>query len=114
MYDPFISSSMLTGCWCAAISVIFLLAPGSHPRRVPHRCSPSAIQASGSHSRRRFAGGGTHPPRVRRRGLLDVEILDVERVVLDELPARFDLVAHERREHEIRFGVIFGAHLQKR
>ena len=42
----------------------------------------------------------------------DIQVLDVERVVFDELAARLDLIAHERREHQIGFGVIFGADLQ--
>src|SRR5678815_6185786 len=45
---------------------------------------------------------------------LDVEIPYVERVVLDELPARLDLVAHQRREHLIGFRVILRADLQQR
>ena len=45
---------------------------------------------------------------------LHVEVLDVERVVFDELAARLDLIAHQRREHQVGFGVIFGAHLQQR
>src|ERR1044072_2434309 len=64
MYDRFISSSMLTGCWLAAIS--------------------------------------------------DIEGLDVEGVVFDELAPGFDLISHQRREHQIGFRVIFGAHLQER
>src|SRR6266545_6709805 len=45
---------------------------------------------------------------------LDVEVLDVERVVFDELPARLDLIAHERGEHQVRLGVILRLHLQER
>ena len=44
--------------------------------------------------------------------LLDIEILDVERVVFDELAPRLDLVAHQRREHQVGFHVIFGADLR--
>src|SRR5256885_8595958 len=64
MYERFISSSMLTGCWLAAT-------------------------------------------------ISDIEVLDVEGVVFDELPARFDLITHERGEHQVCFGVIFGTHLQQ-
>ena len=31
----------------------------------------------------------------------DIEILHIERIVLDELPARRDLVAHEEREQRV-------------
>src|SRR4051812_27985377 len=48
-----------------------------------------------------------------RRGS-DVEIPDIERVVLDELAARLHLVAHQRREHLIGFGVVFSADLKQR
>ena len=44
--------------------------------------------------------------------ILDIEILDVERVVFDELAARFHLVAHQRREHQVGLGVILGPDLQ--
>src|SRR5262245_14325372 len=65
MYERFISSSMLTGCWLAA-------------------------------------------------AISDIEILHVERVFFDELPTRLDLVAHQRREHQVRFGVVFSSDLQQR
>src|SRR6478736_1424409 len=48
------------------------------------------------------------------RSALDVKILDVERIVFDELPARLDLIAHQRGEHQVRFRVIFGLHLEQR
>ena len=44
----------------------------------------------------------------------NIEIPHVERVVFDELSARLDLVAHQRGEHLIGFGVIFRTHLQQR
>src|SRR6478672_4756814 len=45
---------------------------------------------------------------------LDVEVLHVERVVLDELAARLDLVAHQRREHQVGLGVVLGLDLEER
>ena len=45
---------------------------------------------------------------------LHVEVSDVERVVLDELAPRLDLVAHQRGEHLVRLGVVLGADLQQR
>ena len=45
---------------------------------------------------------------------LHVQVPHVERVVLDELAARLDLIAHQRREHLVRLGVVLGAHLQQR
>ena len=45
-------------------------------------------------------------------GLLHVEVLHVERVVFDELPARLDLIAHERREHLVGFRVVLFADLK--
>ena len=50
----------------------------------------------------------------RRPDGLDVEVAHVERVVLDELAARLDLIAHQRREHLIGLRVVLGAHLQQR
>ena len=38
----------------------------------------------------------------------DVEVLYIERVVFDEFAARLDLVAHERREHQVSLHVILG------
>jgi hypothetical protein len=38
---------------------------------------------------------------------LDVQILDVERIVLDELPARFYVFSHESGEDGVRFCEIF-------
>ena len=44
----------------------------------------------------------------------DVQVAHVQRVVFDELAARLDLIAHQRREHLVGFGVVLGAHLQQR
>ena len=49
-----------------------------------------------------------------RRGTcayLDVKVLDVERIVLDELATWFDLVTHERGKHQVGFGIVFRANL---
>src|SRR5262245_52022373 len=45
---------------------------------------------------------------------LDVEVLDAERVVLDEAAARLDLVAHQGREDLVCFVGVLDAHLQQR
>jgi hypothetical protein len=41
------------------------------------------------------------------RPTLDVEVLDVERVVFDEFAAGFDVFAHERGEDGLGFGDVF-------
>lgn len=38
---------------------------------------------------------------------LDVQILDVERIVLDEFPARFYVFSHESGEDGVRFCEVF-------
>ena len=90
MYERFISSSMLTG---------ILLCAGAFmgwSRRV--RKAPVPTRRAGP-----FGPAGLH-----------VEVPHVERVVFDEFAARLDLIAHQRREHLIRLGVILGADLQQR
>src|SRR5207248_6002548 len=46
---------------------------------------------------------------------LDIQIADVERVVLDKLPARFDHVAHQNSEHFVGIDsvILVQVHLQK-
>ena len=41
------------------------------------------------------------------RGISDVQVPDIQRVFFDEFAPRFDLVAHEGREHLVGFGVVF-------
>ena len=57
---------------------------------------------------------GRSPASPEPRACLDVQVLHVERVVLDELAPRLDLVAHQRGEHQVGLGVVLGAHLQQR
>src|SRR5437868_6413169 len=44
----------------------------------------------------------------------DVQVLHVERVLLDELAPRFDVFAHERDEDGLAFGDIFQLHRKQR
>ena len=44
----------------------------------------------------------------------NIQIPHIQRIVFDELPPGLDLIAHQRREHQIRLGVILGADLQQR
>src|SRR5689334_16773521 len=90
MYERFISSSMLTGIFDAATSV---------------------IESSGAHG---YGQDLALVPIPSPLPLSDVEVLYVERVVFDELAARLDLVAHQRREHQVRLGVVLGSDLQQR
>src|SRR5688500_6291928 len=46
--------------------------------------------------------------------LLHIQVLHVERVVLDELSSRLDLIAHQRREHLVGLGMVLGTDLQQR
>src|SRR5947207_1074039 len=48
------------------------------------------------------------------RNWLDIQVFDIEGVVLDELPAWFDLITHQGGEHQVGFGVVFGADLEQR
>src|SRR6266545_457014 len=57
-------------------------------------------------------GDGRFANRPYRRS--NIEVLDVERVVFDELAARLDLVAHQGGEHQVRGRVIFRLDLQER
>src|SRR5437899_3574150 len=103
MYDRFISSSMLTGCCEAANSVIgrdsgFWL------------CDSWSWDSGYAIRARSFRRGPNPEPRIPS----DVQVLHVQRVILDELPPRLDLVAHQRREHQVGFGVILGADLEQR
>src|SRR5437660_12859102 len=95
MYERFISSSMLTG-WCRRIGSAIDGRETFYVLRSPR----SAFLERRTENRERPAS--------------DVKILYVERVVFDELPAGLDLVAHQRREHQVGFRVVFGAHLQQR
>src|SRR5690349_4700859 len=45
---------------------------------------------------------------------LNIEVADVQRVRLDELSARLDLVAHEGREDVVRLVGVLDLHLQER
>ena len=47
-----------------------------------------------------------------KRGL-DIQILDVQRVVLDEFAADFHILAHQGRENLLGFQGVFQAHLQE-
>src|SRR5947207_12620387 len=64
-------------------------------------------------------------PRPRRRGPpaagptpiilpLNIEELDLQRVLLDELPTRLDLLAHEDREHPLGLDGVLDGHLEQR
>ena len=44
---------------------------------------------------------------------LDVEILHVERIILDELAARFDVFAHQSGEDGVGFGDVFELYLEQ-
>src|SRR5581483_12254292 len=53
--------------------------------------------------------------RAPRRGWTsDVEVPRVERVFLDELATRLDLVAHEGREDDVGFDGVLDLHLEER
>ena len=54
------------------------------------------------------------PPNARAPTSSDIQVLHVQRIVFDELAARLDLIAHQRREHQVRLRMILGAHLQQR
>src|SRR6267142_346482 len=90
MYERFISSSMLTG---------ILL------------CAGVLMKNAGLRDQAFRDRGCTRPQSYTP---LDVEISDVERVFLDELAPRLDLVAHQGREHLVRLGVVLGADLEER
>src|SRR3954470_6880582 len=94
MYERFISSSMLTGTrdWVSDMRVWCL-------KRLPSR-------------RQRWSRVELDSGVVRRS--LDVEVLHVEGVVLDELAARLDLVAHQGREHQVGFRVVLRLDLEQR
>src|SRR3954447_876791 len=108
MYERFISSSMLTGNLFSEMSVIGQNESRADDHAAPTRaCTRLARRTAGLVR----SGAPARPARasaVAHRS--DVEVLDVERVVFDELAARFHLVPHEGREHEVRFHVILGAH----
>src|SRR5687768_3231216 len=57
---------------------------------------------------------GTPEPRNLEPGTLNIQILRVESVLFNELATRLDLIAHERREHQVGLGVVLGPHLQER
>src|SRR6476620_7691986 len=96
MYERFISSSMLTGIFKAANSIKGgLLTTDYRLRTEPRATRLQSVVC-------------------RPRSVLDVKILDVQRIAFDELPARLDLIAHQRGEHQVRFRVVFGLHLQQR
>src|SRR4051794_15459762 len=99
MYERFISSSILTGCWLAAKSVISdgLRAGGSERKK-----SKPAKRLYGLlllRMRLAAATGGSMDPMAQvssRRpdpAPLHVEVFHVQGIVLDELAARLDLIA---------------------
>src|SRR6202035_5949863 len=49
----------------------------------------------------------------KRERSLDVQVADVERVGLDELPPRLDLVAHQDGEDRVGLDVVLDPHLQE-
>src|SRR5215208_1385662 len=114
MYERFISSSILTGTLLAAISLIRRLglsATGGQEQRSCQFPISNFQLPSADLFERCVLGVGNWELGVDKRS--DIEILDVERVVFDELAARFDLVAHQRREHQVGLGVVFGLDLKQ-
>src|SRR5262245_39073646 len=97
MKDCRISSSIATG------TRLLLLWRLAAMRYAPRVSSPLA------------APPPRRPPPPHHRGadgaapaeILDIQVLHAQRVVLDEPPARLDLVAHQRREDLIRFVRVF-------
>src|SRR5215468_10031183 len=85
MYEVFISSLMLVGT---------SLCPGVNELIEP------------SYARERVA-------RARRIPVSDVQVLHERGVLLDELAARLDHLAHERGEHELRLGLVLELHLEQ-
>src|SRR6476646_7834000 len=106
MYERFISSSIFTECCCGIRSAI--VGAWCRGQGAGCRCWVPAVEACYA------APCTTHRAWCAQRPTSDVEILDVERIVLDEFPPWLHLVTHERGEHQVGFGVIFGAHLQQR
>src|SRR5688572_1886027 len=96
MYERFISSSMLTG-----------MRDGSGVSMVIQQISASIADASVL--RLPIANCRLSMTPVQS----DIEVLDIQRVVFNELAARLDLIAHQRREHQVGFRVIFGAYLEQ-
>src|SRR5215203_533049 len=116
MYERFISSSMLTGTF-ELMSVI----------AEPCRCSVLRAQCLvlGCFGARCSVVGTWHPapwhearstehraPSTKHR--LDIQVLDVERVVFNKFAPGLDLVAHEGREHQVRRRMVFRLDLQER
>src|SRR5262245_9000261 len=105
MYERFISSSMLTGCWAGMRSAICSLQRSEVRVQGAESGRGTGTQESGQRFFR-FLVPDLRP--------LHIKVFDIQRVVFDELAARFDLIAHERREHQIRFRMVLGAHLKQR
>src|SRR5687768_3932486 len=106
MYDRFISSSMLTGIFCVRSAMVCWV------RRALNAPASRLFFTGDQEARSFFFKRGISPNLLNSCSKSDIQIPHVERVVLDELSARLDLVAHQCRKHLIGFGVIFGAHLQ--
>src|SRR6516162_1833608 len=109
MYERFISSSMLTGTLVAAMSVM----SASRLQFAVQRSGlvrASEITVGACFERRPTRNLEADPEPLRS----DVEVFHVQRVVLDELAARLDLIAHQRGEHQVGFGVVLGLDLQER
>src|SRR5829696_4822629 len=99
MYERFISSSMLTGTLLAAMSVMRSSCRDSG-LGTRHSEFPSSLVQNVRMSQNALRVAEPRVPPVS-----DIEVLHVQRVVFNELPARLDLVAHQRREHLIGFRV---------
>src|SRR5262245_27237105 len=98
MYERFISSSMLTGIfWNASLISFMSQRRDAEARRFWVKRIALRLGV--------FALG---------KRISNVKVANIERIVFDEFPPRFDLITHQRREHLIGFGMIFGAHLQQR
>src|SRR5262245_21376837 len=91
MYERFISSSMLTGTRFGGML-------GGFMKGVRCQCQAASM-----------AGVSRLPPDTSY-----IEIANIEGVVLDELAARFDLIAHQCREHLVGLCMVLRADLQKR
>src|SRR5512136_388702 len=101
MYERFISSSMLT--WSLVVVMSGFRGRRGGLALASTRSAPGA-----------WCRGARPRTRHEAPGRSDVEVPDVERVFLDELAPRLDLVTHQGREHQVGLGVVLGANLQQR
>ncbi len=75
----------------------------------------SAVERSAvSHIWRKGAPDMGYPATAARYAALDVQVLYVERVFFDELPPRFNVLAHQRGEDCLGGEHIFKLHLEQR